>query len=135
MVGRPPERGVGRRHPWLENVAALPPAKAAQVQRIVNARLFWGDCRRTRTAELLHPLLSQPVLEHCLSIPADVLAKGAIMGALVAEGMGILLISSELPEIVGLSDRVLVMRGGRICGEFPGGAVSQDELLSCALGA
>jgi ribose transport system ATP-binding protein len=59
----------------------------------------------------------------------------ALMGALVAEGMGILLISSELPEIVGLSDRVLVMRGGRICGEFPGGAVSQDELLSCALGA
>jgi ribose transport system ATP-binding protein len=59
----------------------------------------------------------------------------ALMSALAGEGMGILLISSELPEIVGLSDRVLVMRGGRICGEFAGGAASQDELLACALGA
>ena len=42
----------------------------------------------------------------------------AIMSRLAAEGIGILMISSELPEIFGMSDRVLVMCNGRITGEF-----------------
>jgi ribose transport system ATP-binding protein len=58
-----------------------------------------------------------------------------LMNRLIAEGVGIVLISSELPEIVGLSDRVLVMRGGRIVGEFTAPGVSQEEVLACAVGA
>jgi ABC-type sugar transport system ATPase subunit len=51
----------------------------------------------------------------------DVGAKAEIhqlMRKLAGEGMAILMISSELPEILGMSDRVLVMSGGRIAGEF-----------------
>ncbi|MDP9137344.1 MAG: sugar ABC transporter ATP-binding protein [Pseudomonadota bacterium] len=51
----------------------------------------------------------------------DVGAKAEIhllMRKLAAEGMAILMISSELPEVLGMSDRVLVMNGGRIVGEF-----------------
>jgi D-xylose transport system ATP-binding protein len=51
----------------------------------------------------------------------DVGAKAEIhqlMRKLAGEGMAILMISSELPEVLGMSDRVLVMNGGRIIGEF-----------------
>ncbi len=51
----------------------------------------------------------------------DVGAKAeihALMRELAAEGMAILMISSELPEVLGMSDRVLVMNGGRIVAEF-----------------
>ncbi len=47
----------------------------------------------------------------------DVGAKSeihAIMGELVKQGVAILMISSELPEVIGMSDRILVMSGGRI---------------------
>ena len=57
----------------------------------------------------------------------------ALMERLTAEGLGIVLISSELPEIVGLCDRVHVMRGGAVVGTFERG-VSQEEILSHAVG-
>ena len=66
----------GRRHPWLEDLEDLPPAKAGQLRQFVNAQLFWGDCLRARAGDLLHPLLSQPLAEHCLAIPADRLIRG-----------------------------------------------------------
>jgi ribose transport system ATP-binding protein len=67
----------------------------------------------------------------------DVGAKQEIYGLvdrLAAEGVGILLISSELPEIVGLSDRVLVMRGGGVAGEFARAEATQERILACAVG-
>ncbi len=73
---RPKPVPSARAHPWLEGIEHLPPAKAAQVRRFVNAQLFWGDCSRARAATLLHPLLTQPVVEHCLAIPADILTQG-----------------------------------------------------------
>jgi len=51
---------------------------------------------------------------------------------LVAQGTAILLISSELPEVLGLSDRVLVMRSGRIVGEIPRGSLSQELVMKYA---
>jgi ABC-type sugar transport system ATPase subunit len=57
-----------------------------------------------------------------------------IINSLVANGAGVLLISSELDEVLGMSDRVLVMRGGRICAEFPAAGTSESELLHAALG-
>ena len=68
--------GAGRRHPWLDDIDDLPPAKARQLRQFVNAQLFWGDCLRARAGDLLHPFLSQPVVEHCLTIPADRLIAG-----------------------------------------------------------
>ena len=41
------------------------------------------------------------------------------MNALIAQGVGILLISSELPEVLGMSDRVLVMYDGRLVADLP----------------
>jgi ribose transport system ATP-binding protein len=59
----------------------------------------------------------------------------ALINKLAGGGMGIVMISSELPEIVGLSDRVLVMRGGRIAAEFDRANLTQESLLASAMGA
>jgi ABC-type sugar transport system ATPase subunit len=55
-----------------------------------------------------------------------------IIVRLVAQGTAVLLISSELPEVLGLSDRVLVMRSGRIAGEIARGALSQELIMKYA---
>jgi rhamnose transport system ATP-binding protein len=61
----------------------------------------------------------------------DVGAKAEIhllMRKLASEGMAILMISSELPEVLGMSDRVLVMNGGRILASFAEGEVSAEAV-------
>jgi ribose transport system ATP-binding protein len=56
-----------------------------------------------------------------------------LMGELLSRGAAIVMISSELPEILGLSDRILVMRDGRICGEFDRAEATEEKILNCAL--
>jgi ribose transport system ATP-binding protein len=56
-----------------------------------------------------------------------------LMGDLLARGAAIVMISSELPEILGMSDRILVMRDGRICGEFTRADATEEKILDCAL--
>jgi ribose transport system ATP-binding protein len=65
----------------------------------------------------------------------DVGAKAevhALMSRLAQQGMGILMISSEMPEIIGMSDRVIVMCQGRVTGEFDRGEMTQEEIMTCA---
>lgn len=50
------------------------------------------------------------------------------------DGMSIILVSSEMPEILGMSDRILVMQEGRINGEFDAKEANQENLLACAVG-
>ena len=62
----------------------------------------------------------------------DVEAKASIhdmIRALTKEGIAALMISSELPEVLGMSDRILVMRDGRIAGELPAKSTEQDIML------
>ncbi len=68
----------------------------------------------------------------------DVGAKRAIyelLTTLTAEGLGVLLISSDVEEILGLAHRVLVMRGGRIAAELTGDEVTEAAILGAAFGA
>ena len=67
----------------------------------------------------------------------DVGAKAeihALMGELAAQGTAILMISSELPEILGMSDRVVVMRSGTIAGILSRAEATQQQIMSLALG-
>jgi ribose transport system ATP-binding protein len=57
-----------------------------------------------------------------------------IINELARSGIGILLISSELPEILGMSDRVLVMRQGRLVGEFSRSQANEEIVLASAAG-
>jgi ribose transport system ATP-binding protein len=61
-----------------------------------------------------------------------------IISDLAAQGVAILMISSELPEIVGMSDRVLVMREGHLVGEVGGTTgteITQENIMAYATGA
>jgi len=57
-----------------------------------------------------------------------------LISDLADRGVGVLLISSELPEILGMSDRALVMREGALVGEFTRTQASEERLLACAAG-
>lgn len=50
------------------------------------------------------------------------------------EGLSIILVSSEMPEVIGMSDRILVMHEGRISGEFPIEQATQEALMAAAVG-
>lgn len=66
----------------------------------------------------------------------DVGAKAEIyrlIDDLANEGLGIMLISSELPEILGLSDRIYVMQNGRITGELSGASATEEKILGLAM--
>ncbi|HPP00678.1 MAG TPA: sugar ABC transporter ATP-binding protein [bacterium] len=68
----------------------------------------------------------------------DVGAKREIYGLmeeLAKEGVAILMISSELQEILGMSDRVLVMHEGRLAGELPRDRLSEESIMHLATGA
>jgi ABC-type sugar transport system ATPase subunit len=67
----------------------------------------------------------------------DVGAKSEIhllMNELVAQGVAILMISSELPEILGTSDSAAVVHSGTICGQFDRSEATQAKILAMALG-
>lgn len=51
-----------------------------------------------------------------------------------ADGMSIILVSSEMPEVLGMSDRILVMHEGSISGEFMAENADQEKLMACAVG-
>lgn len=56
-----------------------------------------------------------------------------IVNQLTDSGLAVVLVSSELPELIGMSDRIIILREGRVAGEFPRGA-SQETLIAAALG-
>ena len=89
-------------------------------QKVVIAKEVLGDPR------LL--LLDEPTRG------VDVGAKGEIYARireLAGKGMGVLVASSEMPELLGLCDRVVVLRNGRTVAEFPGGA-DEHQVLEAA---
>ena len=87
-------------------------------------------------------------LARTLLLPADILildepTRGIDVGAkyeiyciinqLAAEGKSVIIISSELPEILGMSDRIYVLNEGRIVGEFPGEDATQEKIMGAIL--
>jgi len=57
-----------------------------------------------------------------------------LINQLTDSGRGVVLVSSELPELIGLSDRILMLHEGRITGEFNARQVTQEALMQAALG-
>jgi rhamnose transport system ATP-binding protein len=57
-----------------------------------------------------------------------------LMSSLAAEGVAIVMVSSELPEVLGMADRVLVMREGRIVAEIPRAEATEESVMFAAMG-
>lgn len=67
----------------------------------------------------------------------DVGAKAEIyelMHEMVRNGVAVIMISSELPEVLGMSDRVVVMREGKLAGELPRSRASEESIMALATG-
>jgi ABC-type sugar transport system ATPase subunit len=89
-------------------------------------------------------VLSKWLLTHSKLLIMDEPTRGIDVGAkveiyrlmneLAAQGLGILMISSELPEILGMADRILVMREGRLVGSFDRADASQEKIGELAVG-
>jgi len=58
----------------------------------------------------------------------------ALINTLTAAGCAVLLVSSELPELIGISDRILILHAGRLTGSFVRGQATPEALLRAALG-
>jgi ribose transport system ATP-binding protein len=55
-----------------------------------------------------------------------------LMNQLAAQGVAIIMVSSELPEVLGMSDRILVLRGGRLTGELQRSTATQEKIMEYA---
>ncbi|MBB1249749.1 sugar ABC transporter ATP-binding protein [Rhizobium sp. G21] len=67
----------------------------------------------------------------------DIGSKAAVhefMSELAAEGLSVIMVSSEIPEILGMADRVIVMREGRIVGEYAREGLTAEALVRAAAG-
>lgn len=67
----------------------------------------------------------------------DIGSKAAVhefMAELAAQGLAVVMVSSEIPEVLGMSDRVIVMREGRIAAEFEGDDLTPERLVRAAAG-
>ncbi len=76
-----------------------------------------------------HPLLDEPTRGIDVGAKYEIYT---IMNKLVAQGMSIVMISSELPEVLGMSDRIYVIAGGRTVGEMPIAEASQEKIMALA---
>jgi ABC-type sugar transport system ATPase subunit len=56
----------------------------------------------------------------------------SLMNQLARRGVAIIMISSEMPEILAMADRILVMRAGRFTAQYRAGEVTQEQLLQSA---
>ncbi len=76
-------------------------------------------------------ILDEPTRGIDVGAKADV---HELVGELARAGVAIILISSDLPEVLAMSDRVLVMREGRQMGVFAGDDLQQERIMTAAVG-
>jgi rhamnose transport system ATP-binding protein len=99
-------------------------------------KLSGGNQQKVMLAKWLNTQPSLLILDEPTR-GVDVGAKAevhAMIAELVAEGIGIMLISSELPEVLTLSDRVLVMREGRQMAIFSREEANEEVIMAAAMG-
>ncbi len=97
--------------------------------------LSGGNQQKVVVAKLLTADLDVIILDEPTK-GVDVGAKSAIyeiISDLAAQGYGVIMISSEMPEVIGMSDRVVVMREGRVTAQLDGATVTQEAILEAAM--
>ncbi len=130
------------RRGWLLDKAERSAALAASQQMEVPAHSIWQIARTlsggNQQKVVLAKWLSTKPRILILDEPTrgiDVGTKAAVhalMSKLAADGIAILMISSELPEVLGMSDRIIVMHEGRMTGHFSRAEATQEKIISAA---
>jgi ribose transport system ATP-binding protein len=125
---RAQEKSVGKK---VRELAIRPPKLSAPVKTLSGGnqqKVVLAKWLLSRTNVLL---LDEPTRGVDIGAKVEIYH---IINGLAEAGVGVLLISSEMPEVLGMSDRILVMREGRLAGEFGGSEAGEEELLQCAAG-
>lgn len=130
------------RRGWLTRGSARVAAQQAAGQMEVKAASVWQQVRElsggNQQKVVLAKWLSTNPRILILDEPTrgiDIGTKAAVhslMSDLAAQGIAILMISSELPEVLGMSDRILVMREGRLTGCFARAEATQELIMQAA---
>ncbi|WP_210242841.1 sugar ABC transporter ATP-binding protein [Pararhizobium mangrovi] len=128
VIRRRQEREVAARHarrlsvrtPNLDNEVSK--LSGGNQQKVVLARWL------ARRSKLL--ILDEPTRGVDVGAKADIYA---IIDQLAAEGAAVLVISSELPEVLGLADRIVVMQRGRVSGELGRDEASEENILGLSI--
>lgn len=106
---------------WAGPGAPAASLSGGNQQKLLLARALLADSQMI--------LLDEPTRGIDIAAKADIYE---LLGELAATGKAILLISSELPELLGVTDRLLVMRRGRLAGELETAAATQEAVMELA---
>ena len=130
------------RRGWLQDKTERKAAYDAALQMEVRANNIWQMARELSGGNQQKIVLSKWLSTNPRILILDEPTRGidvgtkaavhALMSRLASEGMAILMISSELPEILGMSDRVIVMREGHMTGHFSRAEATQEKIISAA---
>jgi rhamnose transport system ATP-binding protein len=127
---------------WLQDKLERKSAYASALQMEVRANNIWQLARELSGGNQQKVVLAKWLATKPRILILDEPTRGidvgtkaavhALMSKLAAEGMAILMISSELPEILGMSDRIIVMREGVVTGHFSRAEATQEKIISAA---
>jgi ABC-type sugar transport system ATPase subunit len=131
-------------HGWLDRGAEVAEYEAARERLGIRAsgpdqpavELSGGNQQKVVLAKWLRTrprvlLLDEPTRGIDVGAKAEIYA---LVRALAEQGMAVVFASSDLPEVVGLSHRVLVCRGGAVAGELAGDEIEPEAIMHLALG-
>ncbi len=92
-------------------------------QKVLIARWLWRSCKAL--------IFDEPTRGIDVGAKAEIYR---LLRELAGQGVAILMISSDLPEVLGMADRILVMRDGRVVGTFDGPSATQEGIMRAAMG-
>ena len=87
--------------------------------------------RTPASSQSYHPAIDVNHYDFTLKVNDD----NDMLSGQAAKGLAILMVSSDLPEVLGMADRVLVMREGRLVAELMRTEATQERVMSAAAGA
>ncbi len=137
-----PMLGNFARRGWLRPKQESAAAYAAARQMEVRANNIWQRARELSGGNQQKVVLAKWLATEPRILILDEPTRGidvgtkaaihALMSELAGQGIAILMISSELPEVLGMSDRILVMREGHVTGRFTRGEATQETIMAAA---
>lgn len=127
---------------WLRDRVERSAALNAAHQMEVRANNIWQKARELSGGNQQKVVLAKWLSTNPRILILDEPTRGidvgtkaavhALMSKLASEGIAILMISSELPEVLGMSDRIIVMREGSMTGHFTRAEATQEKIISAA---
>jgi len=134
---------------YFAELSGLSASDAKEATSKVIAKLRLEDisdrrCKGFSQGQRMKTALAQAIVHSPSNIILDEPTRGVDVGAkkeiyqlinqFKKEGMSIILVSSEMPEVLGMSDRIMVMHEGRISAEFNTRDANQEKLMAAAVG-